>query len=155
MSDIPVVYSHQINYNCVPLVVIMHKNRLAWRVAKQLLLLQSGLTAALSLGAWLFFGSQSGYSALLGGMVSVIPGQIFAYRLFKYSGAQATKQIMRSFYSGELLKILSSIFLFVIVFATVKVSALAFFMTFIIIQMSHWVAPLLFANELTKVNRIN
>lgn len=128
----------------------MYQNKLAWRLAKRLFLWQIMVTGLVSAVAWLLSDVQAAYSALLGGLVCVIPGQVFAYCLLKYSGAQATKHIVRGLYGGEAAKIGLSILLFALVFWTIKISALAFFITFILVQLVNWFAPLLLRDELVK-----
>lgn len=92
-------------------------------------------------------GTKEALSAILGGLVAVIPSILFARKLFRYQGARAARQIVKSFYIGEALKILSSVILFTLVFVLFKVAPLAFFFTYIMVLMNHWFAPLIFANK--------
>lgn len=96
---------------------------------------------------FLFFGKKEAASALLGGVVVILPSGLFAGKLFQHQGAQLARQIVKSFYLGEALKILSSVALFTLVFRLFKISPLAFFFTYIVVLMNHWFAPLIFANE--------
>ncbi|RAP37415.1 hypothetical protein B1207_04370 [Legionella quinlivanii] len=90
---------------------------------------------------------EAGISAFLGGMIALLPSLLFAKLLFKYRGARAARQIVKNFYLGEFIKIGSSIFLFVLVFSTYKVQPLAFFLTYIVVVISHWFSPLLIDNQ--------
>lgn len=92
-------------------------------------------------------GTNAAISALLGGVVCVIPNIYFARKLFKYQGARSAKQIVNSFYKGEAAKILLSVFLFTAVFMWVKITPLAFFTAYIMILMTHWFAPLIIVNK--------
>lgn len=103
-------------------------------------LLISGLCAV-------FYGTQAAKSALLGGMVYLIPNALFAIKLFKYQGARAAKQIVNSFYKGEAIKIGLSMLLFTAVFIWVKIIPLAFFSAYILVLMTHWFAPLILVNK--------
>ena len=84
---------------------------------------------------------------MLGGIVAIVPSALFAKNMFRYQGARAARQIVKSFYFGEALKILSTAILFALVFIVYKVAPLAFFFTYIMVLMTYWLAPLLFANK--------
>jgi ATP synthase protein I len=95
----------------------------------------------------LIYGLHEALSAWLGGMVAFIPFIIFAKKAFQYQGARAAKKIVKNFYIGEFLKIISSILLFILVFWWYKVAALVFFLTYIAVIVTHWFAPLFINNE--------
>ncbi|KTD24093.1 ATP synthase protein I [Legionella maceachernii] len=106
------------------------------------------LTSVLiSLVLLLIFGKKEAMSALLGGMVAIVPSALFARKLFQYQGARAARQIVKGFYLGEALKIVSSVILFALVFMLFKIAPLAFFFTYIVVLMNYWLAPLIFANK--------
>jgi ATP synthase protein I len=115
--------------------------------AKHLLIAQLIISLLLALGMLLFFGKKEATSAILGGMVAIIPSALFAKKLFQYQGARAARQIVKGFYFGEALKILSTIALFSWVFMSFRIAPLAFFFTYIVVVMTHWFAPLFFANK--------
>lgn len=114
---------------------------------KRLWAVQLGITLLLTLFSSLFFDLKAGRSALLGGLVCIIPNAYFASKLFKYQGARAAKQIVNGFYKGEALKIILSVFLFTAVFAFCRITPLAFFSAYIIVLMTHWFAPLIIVNK--------
>ncbi|QRN04984.1 F0F1 ATP synthase subunit I [Legionella sp. MW5194] len=95
----------------------------------------------------LFYGQHEAISALLGGLVAVLPSFFFARTLFKHQGARAAKKIINRFYAGEALKILISIGLFILVFTFYKVKPLAFFLTYIVVVLNFWFTPLFLANK--------
>lgn len=111
------------------------------RGIKRLLMVQIGSTLIVALLCLLAYGLNAGESALLGGMVCIIPNAYFVSRLFKYQGARAAKQIVNSFYKGEALKIILSMTLFTLVFISCRITPLAFFGAYIAILMTHWFAP--------------
>lgn len=86
-------------------------------------------------------------SVLAGGLVAFVPSLLFARKLLKYQGAGAAKQILRAFYLGEAIKLALSILLFALVFIFFKVNALAFFLTYIAVIMTHWLSPLFIMNQ--------
>lgn len=110
-------------------------------------LVQLGLVLLLAVFFAVMFNINSAFSALLGGLVCIIPNALFARKLFKYQGAHAARQIVNNFYKGEALKIVVSIILFTLVFMFCKITPLAFFAAYVLLQMSHWFAPWIIVNK--------
>lgn len=108
---------------------------------------QASVTLVFAAFCALVYGTNAASSALLGGIVCIIPNAYFASKLFKYQGARSAKLIVNSFYKGEALKIVISIFLFTAVFLLFKITPLAFFVSYIMIQTTHWFAPLIIVNK--------
>ncbi|HRD69953.1 MAG: F0F1 ATP synthase subunit I [Legionella sp.] len=113
----------------------------------RLWLVQLGITVFLAALCAIMFNMNAASSALLGGLVCIIPNAYFASKLFKHQGARAAKQIVSSFYKGEALKIFISIFLFTAVFVLCRITPLAFFGSYILILMTHWFAPWIIVNK--------
>ena len=89
-----------------------------------LLLVSAGLAVA---------DKAMGYSALLGGLISIVPNTYFACSTFRYSGARAASNIARSIYLAEVLKFVFSAALFACVFVLVKpIAAGTLFTAFIL-----------------------
>lgn len=110
-------------------------------------LVQLGLVLLLVAFFAVIFNINSAFSALLGGLVCIIPNALFARKLFKYQGARAARKIVNNFYKGEALKIVLSIIFFTLVFMFCKITPLAFFATYVLVQMSHWLAPWIIVNK--------
>ena len=108
---------------------------------------QLGITLVLAIVSTMALNIRGGFSALLGGLVCIIPNAYFAVKLFKYQGARAAKQIVNSFYKAEALKIILSIVLFTAVFTLCKITPLAFFASYILVLMTHWFAPWIIVNK--------
>lgn len=123
------------------------------RAIKRLLIFQLLLCLCISLVVGFAWGYVAAKSALLAGMVSIIPNTLFARKLFYYRGAQSAKQIVNSFYVGEAIKLLSAMVLFAVVFIFAEIKPVVFFLTFIVVQMSVWFAPLLSDNQQDRVKR--
>lgn len=51
-------------------------------------------------GSWL-----SAYSLLIGGLICLIPGTLFARKAFKYRGARSAALIVKELYKGEAIKL--------------------------------------------------
>ncbi len=123
------------------------KDKLGISGVRRMLGIQLFTSVLISLVLLLIFGAKEAVSAMLGGMVAIIPSALFARKLFRYQGARAARQIVKSFYIGEAVKIASSVILFALVFILFKITPLAFFFTYIVVLMSYWFAPLIFANR--------
>lgn len=113
----------------------------------RLWLVQLGITLFLAVLCAIVYNINAASSALLGGLVCIIPNAYFASKLFKHQGARAAKQIVSSFYKGEAVKIIMSIFLFTAVFVFFKITPLAFFTSYILVLMTHWFAPWIIVNK--------
>jgi ATP synthase protein I len=129
------------------------KDKLNLVGVKRLLKTQIITSVLISLSLLLLLGKNEGISALLGGFVAIVPSALFAKKMFRYQGARAARQIVKSFYVGEGLKILSTAILFTLVFVLYKIAPLAFFFTYIVVLMTYWFAPLIFANKQNRLKR--
>ncbi len=90
------------------------------------------------------FGTNAALSAAAGGLASFIPNVYFAFRAFRYSGARSAQKILRSFYSGEAIKLILTAVIFALCFKYLKtLNVAALFGGFIMVQMAVWVTPLL------------
>ncbi len=114
-------------------------------VVRALLIYQLAGCVLLSAAA-LAFGLTPAYSVLLGGLICVVPNCYFAYRTFKFRGARAAREIVRSFYAGEAGKLALTALLFAAVFIGVKpLNPLALFAGFCLVQMIGWIVPLIYS----------
>ena len=118
-------------------------NDKAWQGVRKLLLIQILITISVAGVWWLTQGNLAAKSAALGGLVHVLPSWLFAHKLFRYAGAQQAKQILKSLYLGEAIKLILTLVLFAMVFIYIKIDAVAFFLTFLLIQTVFWIAPLM------------
>lgn len=120
------------------------KNQRGLKGAWRLVGFQLGLTLLLATIALFYAGVTAVSSAVLGGLVSMLPTAYFATTLFQYQGARAARQILSAFYKGEALKIILTIILFALVFKFFTVIPVVFFGVYIMDQMIFWFAPLIF-----------
>ena len=127
------------------------KNQQGLQGARRLIVCQLSVTFVLAAIALAYAGVTSGRSALLGGLVSILPNAYFAHKLFRYQGAQAAKRIVNSFYKGEALKLVLTIVLFTLVFKFITINPLVFFAAYIVVQMLIYFAPLIFVNKGTRL----
>ena len=104
-------------------------------------MLQTVIILLIALIAAIKSGEKAALSALLGGLIAVIPHALFAVIYFRSSGARAAKQIVTDFYKGEAVKIFLSVGLFALVFVTYSIAPGAFFLTYITVQLTYWLTP--------------
>jgi ATP synthase protein I len=71
----------------------------------------------LGVGSW---DANVAYSALLGGLVAVLPQAWFAHRVFRRQGAQAAMRMARAVYAAEIGKFVMAAAGFALVFALVR-----------------------------------
>jgi ATP synthase protein I len=88
-------------------------------VAK-VLLAQMGLGVALAILFWGMDGSVSGYSALLGSLICVIPNAFLALRLAVPRRDPGAGALVRAAYIGELGKLALTVLMFGVVFVLVR-----------------------------------
>lgn len=116
-----------------------------------MLLVELTVGLILTVLAALISGTVAAYSMLLGGLICLLPHCYFAYRAFKFQGARAARQIVRSFYTGEAVKLVLTAAMFTVVFVAVKpLNAAVLFVGFIVVQLSSWLVPIMhssFRNE--------
>lgn len=104
-------------------------------VVPMTLLAQAGASVGLAAVLWFWQGNVAAASALLGGMVAVIPNGFLAARLLTPRDASA-KALMRSAWFGEAGKVVLTALLFGVIFAAVRpLAPLAVFGGFIAAQL--------------------
>lgn len=89
------------------------------------------------MGIILFIGFrlQAGISFILGAFISIIPSVLFARQFFKTMGICVAKKIVTAFYIGEVIKILTTVVLFILVFQWQELEPLVLFLGFITAQL--------------------
>ncbi len=103
----------------------------------RVLLAQAGLAAVLAAFFWGMGGVVPAYSALLGGLVAVLPNAFLALRLSLPRRDPSAAGLLRAAYIGELGKVTLTVLLFGLVFTTVKpLAAGALFTGFVAAQLA-------------------
>ncbi|MGI0118608.1 F0F1 ATP synthase subunit I [Zooshikella sp. RANM57] len=104
----------------------------------RVIIIQLLITVLAALVLWLH-STVVAYSALLGGLASLLPNAYLVSNAFAYSGARAAQKIARSFYKGEAGKLILTAIIFALVFIFVKpLNVFALFGIFIVVQMVNW-----------------
>ena len=113
----------------------------------RVIIVQAIITLLLSAGL-LAVDTTVAVSALLGGLICLVPNAYLVYRAFSHSGARAAKTIVKEFYKGEAGKFILTCAGFAVVFAQVRpLNAVALFGAFILVQAVNWFTPLLVAKS--------
>lgn len=91
--------------------------------------------------SFVLMGGVTGYSVLLGGMVSTLPNAYFAIKAFRYSGARQMPLVLKSFYAGESGKMIITVVMFALVFAGVEpLNELAVIISYILVLITGLIA---------------
>lgn len=114
------------------------------RAVNRFFLLQLTMTGLCGAVFYMTIGGHAAISSLFAGLTVSLPSYYFAQKLFTYRGAKQARKIVNAFYQGEALKIILTIIMLALVFSLMKIKPLPFFITFIVVQFSFWLAPLLF-----------
>lgn len=131
------------------------KNQQGLQGAKRLFLMQLRLSAIVSLVFWLMFGLDAARSALLGGLVCLVPQAWFARVIFRDQRARFSHQLIKSAYRGEAMKLLISAMLFAGIFRWVDVVPVMFFAGYFLIHVTFWFAPRFFRGDQGGISKAN
>ncbi|WP_136065061.1 F0F1 ATP synthase subunit I [Modicisalibacter radicis] len=108
---------------------------------KRLLVAQAMVVLAATAIAAILSGAAA-VSALLGGLVCLLPNGYFAWRAFRYQGARFARDIVKSFYRAEAGKFGLTAALFALVFIAVPPSNPAFFFgAYVATLGTQWLGP--------------
>jgi ATP synthase protein I len=90
-------------------------------------------------------GKEAALAALIGGWIAVLANLYFAVQAFRFSGARASREMVRAFYRGEAGKFVIVMLLFIAAFKLlpgVRESAAYLFSAFFVVYGIAWLAPL-------------
>lgn len=100
------------------------------KLAKQQVLLSALITLSISIITYLIWGFSHAQSAVVGGLISIIPNIVFALKAFQYAGASAARKVVDAFNSGVKLKLVLTALLFALSFKFFQLELLPFFITY-------------------------
>ncbi|CAL1240328.1 ATP synthase subunit I [Candidatus Methylocalor cossyra] len=107
-------------------------------------LLASGSIALLMLAFW---GWPEARSAFLGGLAAFLPNIYFAIKFGRPHATRTAGQIVRSFYLGETIKLITTAAAFVLIFQLPEIKSIPLFIGFGSVLMVYWLALLLRVTE--------
>jgi ATP synthase protein I len=110
---------------------------------KRVLLMQLLAIAVIGGFTWAFFGWPAARSTLFGGLTAFLPNLYFATRFGFSDKTKTAKEIVRSFYIGESIKIIITAGLFILIFQLPNILFLPLFAGFIAVLMVFWCALLM------------
>lgn len=120
-----------------PAAVGRHQGR-SYRAFMRILLVQAVLILLVS-AACLLLGRVEAYSALLGGLLYLLPNVYFTWRALGNRHASSARRVLVSMYASEIGKMMLSVGLFSATFMLVRpLSPFSLFGTFILLQLSAW-----------------
>ncbi|MGZ8217232.1 ATP synthase subunit I [Methylomagnum sp.] len=103
---------------------------------------QVSVIALITLSCWIVWDWPMARSALLGGVTAFLPNLYFAARFGFSNPALTAKQIVRIFYLGETIKLITTALLFVLIFQLPDIRFLPLFTSFTLVLMVFWFALL-------------
>jgi ATP synthase protein I len=112
------------------------------QLAKRVIFLQSLL--ALFIAVLFFFlwedkmSVNVALSAVLGGLICIIPYAIFSFFAFKFAGGSKNRLVVKSFSQGLKLKLFSAIVLFTVVYKWEALIPLVLLVSYIVVLLSQW-----------------
>ena len=122
------------------------------KVGRKLALLQILFTFTVVLIATLvtyfIWDLEHAKSAFVGGVVATVPNIVFALKAFKYAGAQASKKVVESFFSGVKLKMVLTALLFALAFKFLVLLPVPFFVMFCLVMVMPLIAPIFLKNAM-------
>lgn len=107
-------------------------------------LCQTIIAGVTALAFFLVKDSLAAKSAFKGGLVAIIPGLVFAFFAFRFSGAQEAYRVKASLMRGHSLKLLLTVVLLAVVFKQEDLAAEAFLTGFLVTLLAQWTAPFFF-----------
>jgi ATP synthase protein I len=117
---------------------------------------QFGLGAVLAAAFWILGGNVAGYSALLGGLTTVVPNAFLALRLAVPRRDPGAKSLVQAAYIGELGKLALTVVMFILVFTLVRpLAAVPLFVTFVATQLATFTGFLLRDKEQSELEQSN
>jgi ATP synthase protein I len=101
---------------------------------------QVGITIVSGAGLALLANPLLGYSALVGGLIGVLPNYYFAARLMRRRTSAVATQALRDVYLGEFVKIAFTAALFVIAIKLLDIDFIVVVSTYLVVAMVNWLA---------------
>ena len=117
------------------------------RFAKQQIIFITLVVLLSSIITWFIWDSLYATSVLTGGIVALIPQIVFAIKAFKYAGANASKKVVDSFFSGVKLKMILTAVLFALSFKFLVLLPIPFFCMFCVVMLLPLLTPLFIKNN--------
>ncbi|MCI2282321.1 ATP synthase subunit I [Colwellia sp. MSW7] len=112
------------------------------KIAFSQILFTTCIVIVITLIIYFILGASYAISALGGGLVAIVPNIVFALKAFQYAGAQSSKKVVESFFSGVKLKMVLTALLFALAFKFLVLLPIPFFVTFCLVMVMPLITPL-------------
>ena len=110
----------------------------AKKTVLHVLAIQLAFTLGAAIISLMIADFKASYSAVIGGAINIIATAYFAYRIFSAGPGSTARQIARTFYWGEVIKILLTGFLFAGALLWLDVTFLPLFLTYAVTMLAFW-----------------
>ena len=112
------------------------------QLAKRVIFLQSLLALFIAV-LFLFLWEEkisihAALSALMGGLIHILPYAIFSFFAFKFAGASKNQLVVKSFSQGLKLKLFSAIVLFAVAYKWGSLIPVVLLVSYIVVLLSQW-----------------
>lgn len=104
-------------------------------------------TLIMAIGWWLGADRLHGLAAMGGGAAVMLPGLVFAAKVFSISPDAPAKRLLGAFYRGEAIKIGLTVLILVILMQWFRTTPLPLLTTYIVTILLYWPALLLGARQ--------
>ncbi|MGR9092957.1 MAG: ATP synthase subunit I [Gammaproteobacteria bacterium] len=112
------------------------------RIALSVVAGQVAAGLCLAAGLTLFVGSRSGYSALVGAVIGILPSYYLALRMFRRTATTSAEKALRSIYLGEGIKVVFTVALFIIAMRLLDVDLMVVAGGYFATVIANWIAAL-------------
>lgn len=120
----------------------------------KIVLAQSGVVFLVAIVFLVASSHRAALATVCGGLVNILPGYFYAARLFSNVSPRAIMRIMFIFYTGEVLKLVVSVGLFIALLAFFKFPLLPYFLGYLVAALAFCVAPLWLMNKTMVVKTV-
>lgn len=112
------------------------------KIARSQILFSISIVMLTTLVIYIIWGATHAKSSLVGGIVAIVPNIVFALKAFRYAGAQSSKKVVESFFSGVKLKMVLTALLFALAFKFIVLLPIPFFVMFCLVMVMPLISPL-------------
>lgn len=128
------------------LVNLFVENELAkpgLKLAFKQILITFVVVISITVSIYIIWDQHSAKSALIGGLIGIIPNIIFALKAFRYAGARSAKKVVESFFSGVKIKMVLTAILFSLAFKFLVIEPLPLFGMFCLVMVMPLLQPII------------
>ena len=97
----------------------------------------------LTISIYFIWGVQSAKSAMIGGLIGIIPNIIFALKAFRYAGARSSRKVVDSFFSGVKIKMVLTAIFFSLAFKFLVIQPVPLFSMFCLVMVIPLLQPII------------